>query len=71
MVTKTTSNCFELLFDKWTLSTNGVSIMGRYNIPVIGFGPGKEPEAHAPDEKTWKDLVKCAAMYAQLFPLFT
>ena len=33
--------------------------------PVVGFGPGKEPEAHAPNEKTWKEhLVKCAAMYA-------
>ena len=71
LVTKTTEDCFELLFDekpkvdRWTFSTNGVSIMGRYGIPVIGFGPGKEPEAHAPDEKTWKDhLVKCAAMYA-------
>ncbi|MCW7551167.1 YgeY family selenium metabolism-linked hydrolase [Endozoicomonas gorgoniicola] len=71
LVTKTTEACYELLFDekplvdKWTFSTNGVSIMGRYNIPVIGFGPGKEPEAHAPNEKTWKDhLVKCAAMYA-------
>lgn len=53
--------------DKWTFSTNGVSIMGRYGIPCIGFGPGKEEEAHAPNEKTWKaDLVKCAAVYAAL-----
>lgn len=53
--------------DKWTFSTNGVSIMGRYNIPCIGFGPGKEAQAHAPNEKTWKaDLVKCAAVYALL-----
>lgn len=53
--------------DKWTFSTNGVSIMGRYNIPCIGLGPGKEEEAHAPNEKTWKaDLVKCAAIYAAL-----
>lgn len=37
--------------DKWTFSTNGVSIMGRHGIPVIGFGPGKEAEAHAPNEK--------------------
>ncbi len=51
--------------DKWTFSTNGVSIMGRNGIPVIGLGPGKEEEAHAPNEKTWKaDLVKCAAIYA-------
>ena len=74
---KTTSPCarwrdaYEGLFkskpviDKWTFSTNGVSIMGRHGIPVVGFGPGKEPEAHAPNEKTWKEhLVKCAAMYA-------
>ena len=53
--------------DKWTFSTNGVSIMGRENIPVIGLGPGKEEEAHAPNEKTWKaDLVQCAAIYAAL-----
>ena len=37
--------------DKWTFSTNGVSIMGRFGIPCIGFGPGKEKEAHAPNEK--------------------
>ncbi|MDR0639632.1 MAG: YgeY family selenium metabolism-linked hydrolase [Spirochaetaceae bacterium] len=53
--------------DKWTFSTNGVSIMGRNNIPCIGFGPGKEAQAHAPNEKTWKDdLVRCAAVYAAL-----
>ena len=53
--------------DKWTFSTNGVSIMGREGIPCIGFGPGKEEEAHAPNEKTWKaDLVKCAAVYAAM-----
>jgi putative selenium metabolism hydrolase len=51
--------------DKWTFSTNAVSIMGRYGIPCIGFGPGKEAQAHAPNEKTWKaDLVRCAAVYA-------
>ena len=55
------------LVDKWTFSTNGVSIMGRNNIPCIGFGPGAEAQAHAPNEKTWKaDLVKCAAVYAAL-----
>ena len=51
--------------DKWTFSTNGVSIMGRYGIPCIGFGPGAEAQAHAPNEITWKeDLVRCAAVYA-------
>ncbi|MGO5053039.1 YgeY family selenium metabolism-linked hydrolase [Lachnospiraceae bacterium LCP25S3_G4] len=53
------------LTDKWTFSTNGVSIMGRNGIPCIGFGPGAESQAHAPNEKTWKqDLVTCAAVYA-------
>lgn len=68
---KTLSAAYRGLFnkepvtDKWTFSTNGVSIMGRHGIPVIGFGPGKEPEAHAPNEKTWKaHLVTCAALYA-------
>ncbi len=35
------------LTDKWTFSTNGVSIMGRNGIPCIGFGPGAEAQAHA------------------------
>ena len=42
------------LTDKWTFSTNGVSIMGRNGIPCIGFGPGAEAQAHAPNEITWK-----------------
>ena len=49
--------------DKWTFSTNGVAIAGRHGIPVIGVGPGREDQAHAPNEITWKDdLVKCAAI---------
>ena len=57
--------------DKWTFSTNGVSVMGRFGIPCIGFGPGKEAQAHAPNEITWKaDLVKCAAVYAALPTLY-
>jgi putative selenium metabolism hydrolase len=53
------------LVDKWTFSTNGVSIMGRFGIPCIGFGPGHEDQAHAPNEKTWKkELLRCAALYA-------
>jgi putative selenium metabolism hydrolase len=60
------------LTDKWTFSTNGVSIMGRNGIPVIGFGPGAEAQAHAPNEKTWKeDLVKCAAVYAAVPTIYT
>lgn len=59
------------LTDKWTFSTNGVSIMGRNGIPCIGFGPGAEAQAHAPNEKTWKaDLVVCAAVYAAVPSLY-
>lgn len=55
------------LLDKWTFSTNGVTIMGRNKVDCIGFGPGAEAQAHAPNEITWKqDLVNCAAMYAAL-----
>ncbi len=57
----------EPVVDKWTFSTNGVSIMGRYGIPCIGFGPGHEDQAHAPNETTWKsELVEAAAMYAAI-----
>lgn len=57
--------------DKWTFSTNGVSIMGRFGIPCVGFGPGHEDQAHAPNEKTWKsELVKAAAMYAAIPSLY-
>jgi putative selenium metabolism hydrolase len=51
--------------DKWTFSTNGVAITGMSEIPCIGFGPGHEDQAHAPNEKTWKsELVQAAAIYA-------
>jgi putative selenium metabolism hydrolase len=60
------------LTDKWTFSTNGVTIMGRNGIACIGFGPGAEAQAHAPNEKTWKrDLVTAAALYAALPPVYT
>ncbi len=59
------------LTDKWTFSTNCVSIQGRYGIPCVGFGPGAESWAHAPNEITWKqDLVTCAALYAAVPGLY-
>ena len=57
----------EPVVDKWTFSTNGVAICGRHKIPMIGFGPGDEKEAHAPNEKNRiEDLVICSAFYAML-----
>ncbi|MBY9000133.1 MAG: YgeY family selenium metabolism-linked hydrolase [Candidatus Heimdallarchaeota archaeon] len=57
----------ETLLDKWTFSTNGVSIMGMHGIPCIGLGPGRESEAHAPNEKTYKnELTLAAAVYAAI-----
>jgi acetylornithine deacetylase/succinyl-diaminopimelate desuccinylase-like protein len=38
---------------------------GTYGIPTIGFGPGNEVLAHAPDEKVpVSDLVAASAFYA-------
>ncbi len=73
VVCESTVDAYRALFgaepkvDKWTFSTNAVSIMGRHNIPCIGFGPGHEDQAHAPNEVTFKDeLVKACAMYAAI-----
>ncbi len=54
--------------DKWTFSTNGVAISGMFGIPCVGFGPGYEELAHAPNEYTpVEHLPKATAFYA-LFP---
>ncbi len=54
---------------RWTFSTNGVAINGLHRIPVIGYGPGDEVLAHAPDEKVpVEHLVRASAFYA-LFAL--
>ncbi len=70
-VVQTGARTFKNLFnkdpkiDKWTFSTNGVTINGYYGIPIIGFGPGNEVLAHAPNEKVpVQDLVDASAFYA-------
>ncbi len=69
---------FEILFEKkpvlskWTFSTNGVATMGMFGIPTIGFGPGSESLAHAPNEFVEIDyLVRCSALYSLLPWLLT
>ncbi|MCF8379572.1 MAG: YgeY family selenium metabolism-linked hydrolase [Bacteroidales bacterium] len=71
LIVKTGEEVFEKLYgkkpitDKWTFSTNGVTINGFYGIPIIGFGPGNEVLAHAPNEKVpVSDLVVASAFYA-------
>lgn len=55
----------------WQFSTNGVAIMGRHQIPCVGFGPGRVQYAHCPNEITYKnDLVRCCAMYASIPSLY-
>jgi acetylornithine deacetylase/succinyl-diaminopimelate desuccinylase-like protein len=51
----------------WTFSTNGVATAGMHGIPTIGFGPGHEHFAHAPNEQTEVEhLVRATAFYAAL-----
>jgi putative selenium metabolism hydrolase len=55
----------------WTFSTNGVATAGMHRIPTIGFGPGHEHFAHAPNEQTEVEhLVCCAAFYSALVDQF-
>jgi putative selenium metabolism hydrolase len=57
----------EPVVGKWTFSTNGVAIMGMHNIPCVGFGPGNEVYAHAPDEFCpIEHLSAASAFYAGL-----
>ena len=52
----------------WGFSTNGVSTMGKHNIPTFGLGPGQEEMAHRPNERVRvEELVKASVFYAH-FP---
>lgn len=74
ILVKAAGDTFQSLFGepprvgKWNFSTNGVATMGLFGIPTVGFGPGNEIYAHAPNEFCEIDhLVKAAAFYA-VFP---
>jgi len=64
---------FEKLFDepcqtgRWVFSTNGVAVAGIFGIPVVGFGPGDERLAHAPDERCDTGQLKGAIEFYSLF----
>ena len=48
----------------WVFSTNGVATAGLHDIPTVGFGPGDEKWAHAPNERVAiEDLVRATAFY--------
>jgi putative selenium metabolism hydrolase len=70
---KSAARAYESLFghaprvDKWTFSTNAVAIAGMHGIPCLGFGPGDEKFAHAPDESCpVAHLSAASAFYAAL-----
>jgi len=55
----------------WTFSTNGVATAGMHGVPTVGFGPGHEHFAHAPNEQTEVEhLVCCVAFYSALVDQF-
>ena len=70
---KTAEKAYKLQFNKdaevgtWKFSTNGVATKGMFDIPTIGFGPGKEEHAHSPDDQIKiEDLVDAVSFYAAL-----
>lgn len=77
-VCQTLKQAYTGLFNKapelgnWAFSTNGTAIMGRHNIPCIGFGPGRINQAHTPDERVARqDMIDAAAMYAVIPKTYT
>ena len=51
----------------WTFSTNGVATKGLFDIPTIGFGPGEERFAHAPNEQLRAEDLKTAMAFYTAF----
>ena len=57
---------------RWTFSTNGVAIKGLHDVPCVGFGPGEERLAHAPNEYVpVEDVVRACAFYTAFPEAFT
>ncbi|NKB25580.1 MAG: YgeY family selenium metabolism-linked hydrolase [Kiritimatiellae bacterium] len=53
----------ELEVGHWTFSTNGVASAGMHGVPTIGFGPGHEHHAHAPNEIIEIEHLVCATAF--------
>jgi putative selenium metabolism hydrolase len=77
-VTRSTVEAYEQLFKTsptlttWPFSTNGVAIMGKHDIPVIGYGPGLLEACHVPNEYVRKEQVlRAAMMYAAICVTYT
>lgn len=73
----TAVNAYEAVFEQkaplgyWVFSTNGVATSGLLRIPSIGFGPGFEEQAHAPDEYVPVDhLANATAFYMGMINAF-
>ena len=73
VVTRSAVEAYEGLFKTpptlttWPFSTNGVAIMGKHNIPVIGYGPGVLAACHVPNEYVKKEQVlRATMMYAAI-----
>lgn len=70
---KKTIEVYEMMYGKkpqitnWMITTNGSVTSGIFNIPTIGFGPGKEILAYGPREQVAiDDLIKSCKLYTIL-----
>lgn len=51
----------------WSFSTNGVATAGHFDIPTIGFAPGKEELSHSSKEElVLEDLWQAMQVYARM-----
>lgn len=78
ILTRSTVQAYEQLFKKlptlstWSFSTNGVAIMGKHKIPVIGYGPGTIAACHVPNEFVKKEsILRSTMMYAAMCVTYT